>query len=141
MSDSLAAAVVAVSGCERSFRPSTDDLAFDARRPWLAPLRGGLKAVQIRCPADLSLPVWALHLRRVARKTNPGGYLPEAGKKRRFGGRMLSFECGSHREEPKRNWCNEISCINQFRNCFSGAVTIFLGGSRVVRNGACNYFS
>jgi len=35
---------------------------FDARRPWLAPLWGGLAAVQIRCPADLSAGYGSMHI-------------------------------------------------------------------------------
>ena len=49
---------------------------------------------------------------------------------------MARKKHGSRREDLKRTFRNEISRINLFRNCFSGAVTIFPGGSRVVNNNA-----
>ncbi|VBB41573.1 hypothetical protein TRIP_B120008 [uncultured Desulfatiglans sp.] len=35
------------------------------------------------------LPLWARYLRRVAGKARPWGYLPEAGKERRWAGQEL----------------------------------------------------
>jgi hypothetical protein len=44
----------------------------------------------------------------------------------------MSNECGSRQEDPERTLRKENSRINLYRNHFSGAVTIFLVGSRVL---------